>query len=190
VPKPTYPRDRFDDLPADSGRVGAHRAENPHMRGWVVFLWAAIATIVLVAAGIFGTLIVSGRIVLFPTPEPSVTAAPTVTPVVDPSYTVVVLNATGVDGQGTSLKDAIVSAGWSADSINVSDASSTYPTTTVYYAQPEDAPAAAGLAKVIGGAAVEQSDRYQPPGDPEAKQLAVVMGTDRVSPSPTATTKK
>ena len=30
------------------------------MRGWVVLLWAVLATIVLVAVGIFGTLLVTG----------------------------------------------------------------------------------------------------------------------------------
>ena len=49
-------------------RVGAHRAENPRMRGWVVLLWAALATVVLIAIGIFGTLLASGRIDFAPTP--------------------------------------------------------------------------------------------------------------------------
>ena len=52
MPKSTFPRDRFDDLPASGGRVGAHRAENPRMRGGVVLLWAALATVVLIAVGL------------------------------------------------------------------------------------------------------------------------------------------
>ena len=84
VPQQTFPRDRFDDLP-ETGRVGAHRAENPRMRGWVVLLWAVLATIVLIAVGIFGTLLASGRIELFPTPAPTVAPAATVAPVVDPT---------------------------------------------------------------------------------------------------------
>jgi hypothetical protein len=157
------------------------------MRGWVVFLWAAVATIVLVAVGIFGTLVVSGRIVLFPTPSPSATPTPTITPVVDTTYTVLVINATGVDGQATAVKDTLVQAKFPADNVLASDAGSTFATTTVYYPLPEDAPAAAGVAKLIGGAKTELSDKYQPAGDPEAKQLAIVLGTDRVAPAPTAT---
>ena len=61
MPTSRHPKDRFDDLP-DTDRVGAHRAENPRMRGWVVLLWAALATVVLIAVGIFGTLIASGQI--------------------------------------------------------------------------------------------------------------------------------
>ena len=41
------------------------------MRGWVVLLWAILATVVLVAVGIFGTQLVTGRVGLFPTPTPT-----------------------------------------------------------------------------------------------------------------------
>jgi len=51
MPQPSHPRDRFDDVP-DLSRVGAHRAENPHLRAGVVFLWALVATIALAAGGI------------------------------------------------------------------------------------------------------------------------------------------
>lgn len=189
MPRTSYPRDRFDDPPADSDRVGAHRSENPHLRGWIVLLWAIVATVVLVAAGIFGSLVVSGRVTLFPTATPVITPSqtPTIPARIDTSYTVLVLNATGVGGQGAPVKNVIVAAGWSPDNVLVSDATAPFKTTTVYYAQPEDAPAAAGLAKAIGGAAIAENSQYQPAGDPEAKQLSVVVGTDRVSPGPTST---
>lgn len=199
MPKTSYPRDRFDDLPADAGRVGAHRAENPHLRGWVILLWAALATIVLIAVGIFGTLYASGRIVLFPTPTPVATAAPEVTPVIDTSYSVLVLNATPEEGLATQMKDDIVAAGWPADTVFASEAGTTdFAQTTVFYALPEDEAAAKGLAElVLGGAQVAQSDAYQPEDDPDTadvdesqtRQLVVVIGLDRTSnpPSPSAT---
>ncbi|MFH8249436.1 LytR C-terminal domain-containing protein [Microbacterium sp. B2969] len=203
MPKSTFARDRFDELPADSGRVGAHRAENPHMRGWVVFLWAVLATIVLVAVGIFGTLLVSGRVVLFPTPSPTPTPVATIAPVVDTGYQVIVLNATPEDGLATQMRDQIIAAGWPADSVTASGSGATdFPETTVYYSLPEDEAAARGLAEqVLGGAKVAQSDvysqMYQPQDDPnttdvdesQAKQLVVVIGLDRTSnpPSPTPT---
>lgn len=197
--KSSYPKDRFDDLSASSSRVGAHRAENPRMRGWVVFFWAVLATIVLVAVGIFGTLLASGRIELFATPTPTPTPVPTVEPVIDTSYSVLVLNATPEEGLATQMKDQIIAAGWPVDSVNASGAGSTdFPETTVYYAFPEDEAAARGLAElVLGGAAVAQSDVYQPFDDPATadvdeslkKQLVVVIGLDRTSnpPSPSAT---
>lgn len=158
------------------------------MRGWVVLLWAVLATIVLVAVGIFGTLLVSGRVVLFPTPTPTASPLPVVTPVVDTTYEVLILNATPEVGLATQMKDVVVGAGWAEETVSAGEAGSTdFAETTVFYYLPTDEAAAAGLAEVIGGAKIAQSDVYQPTDDPEAKQLAVVIGLDRTSnpPSPT-----
>lgn len=182
MPNPSQPRDRFDSLPDDTGRVGAHRAENPHMSGWLVFTWAAVATVVLVGAGIFGTLVASGKISLGPSPSPTVVAAPVATPVIDPSYTVLVLNATGQAGLAASVKQQVVAAGWKPENVQAGDAGTTgFEKTTVYYALPADEGPARGLAQALGGAQVAQSAAYQPANDAEAKQLAVVVGTDRTS---------
>jgi len=166
------------------------------MRAGVVFLWAALATIVLVAVGIFGTLIASGRVVLFPTPEPTVTSLPTVAPVVDTGYSVIVLNATPETGLATQMRDEIIAAGWPPDSVNAGQAGSTdFAETTVYFAYPEDEAAARGLAEtVLGGAQVSQSTVYQPADDPgtadvdesQTKQLVVVIGLDRASGAPSS----
>ncbi|QKJ18829.1 LytR C-terminal domain-containing protein [Microbacterium hominis] len=182
MPHPSYPKDRFDDLPSDTGRVGAHRAENPHIHRWVVLMWAVGATIVLIALGVFATLLASGRVTLFPTSAPVVEASPTATvvPVLDTTYEVLVLNATPQSGLATQTKDAVVNAGWPADDVLASEAGTDdFPETTVYYATEADQAAAAGLAEAIGGARIEQSSVYQPADDPEARQLTVVVGLDR-----------
>ena len=168
------------------------------MRGWVVFLWAVLATIVLIAVGIFGTLLASGRITLVPAETPIPTPVATVEPVVDTSYAVIVLNATPEEGLATQTKDILVAAGWAEESVTASGAGVTdFAETTVYYAFPEDEAAARGLAEtVLGGARVAQSDQYQPADDPatedvdesQTRQLVVVIGLDRTSsqPSPSA----
>ena len=46
--------------------------------------------------------------------------------------------------------------------------------------------AAAGLAGVIGGARIEQSEVYQP-ASPDTKQLTVVIGLDRTAAGQTPT---
>jgi hypothetical protein len=154
-----------------------------------VLLWAALATIVLIAVGIFGTLLASGRIELFPTPTPTVAPVPEVTPVIDTTFEVQILNATPEQGLATQTKDVVVAAGWPDSLVLASEAGSNdFPQTTVYYLAPEDEAAAAGLAQVIGGARTERSDVYQPV-DPESKLLTVVIGLDRTaagqSPTPT-----
>lgn len=181
MPHSTFPRDRFDDLPEDGGRIGAHRAEQPRLHGWVILMWAVAATAVLIVLGVFGTLLASGRIELFPEPAPTSTVAPVpgVEPVVDTSYGVLILNATPEEGLATQTKDVVVAAGWAADDVLASEAGSDdFAETTVYYVDAADEAAAAGLADVIGGANIEQSDVYQPT-DPESSQLTIVLGLDR-----------
>lgn len=168
------------------------------MRPWAVLLWASLATVVLIAVGIFATLLASGRIQLAPDPEPTAAPQPTVAPVVDTSYAVLVLNATPEEGLATRIKDEIVDAGWAADRVTASGAGTTdFPETTVYYAFPTDQAAAAGLAEeVLGGARIEQSDVYQPIDDPgtadvdesQSLQLTVVVGLDRTANPPAAET--
>lgn len=184
MPRTTFPRDRFDDVTETSGRVGAHRAENPRMRGGIVFLWAAVTTVVLVVAGIFGTLVVSGRIVLFPEAVATPTAAPQIEPVVDTTYPVLVLNATGQAGLATQMRDTVVAAGWPDDAVIASDAQSPFETTTVYYVNEADEAAALGLADVIGGAEVALNNQYAqfyPAADEgeASRVLTIVLGTDR-----------
>ncbi|MFT4230658.1 MAG: LytR C-terminal domain-containing protein [Microbacterium sp.] len=186
MPTESYPRDRFDEIPAQRGRIGAHRAENPRMRAGVVLLWAVAATLALVAAGVFGTLVASGRIDLTPpVASSSGTPEPTVTPVVDTSFSVLVLNATPVEGLAGRLAEDIVAAGWESAQVTAGEAGSDdFRVTTVYYSDPEDEAAAAGLAEVIGGAEIEESADYLQSSD--QKQLTVVIGLDRVaSSSPT-----
>ncbi|MFG6504391.1 LytR C-terminal domain-containing protein [Microbacterium sp. P05] len=191
MPKTTFPRDRFDDLADESGRVGAHRAENPRMRGGAIFLWAVAAVVLLTVAGIFATLLISGRISLTPEAEPTAAPAPVVVPVLDTTSTVIVLNASGQPGLATAVKDTLVSAGWPAESVFPGDASSGFDTTTVYYSLPEDEAAAAGVAEAIGGADVQQSsvyDAYPVEDDPDtdtnetdALRFVVVVGADRAT---------
>ncbi|MFT4211494.1 MAG: LytR C-terminal domain-containing protein [Microbacterium sp.] len=179
MPRQSYPRDRFDDLPAGSGRVGAHRAENPRMRVGVVLLWAVAATIVLVAVGIFGSLIVSGKIVLFPAATESAVAIPTVTPTIDTSYTVLVLNATSESGLATEVKNELIAQGWSEQNVNASNASGSFDTTTVYYADEDAYAAALGLAVIVGATDVEFDENY-PIAGVSTTQLTVVLGSDQL----------
>lgn len=194
MPRTIYPKDRFDDLPPDVERIGVHRAENPRLRGGVVVMWSAIATIVLIAIGVFGTMLATGR--FSPgggeQPRPPAVEAPAAEAVVDTSYSVLVLNATPEDGLAGDVSDTIVGAGWAAGDIIAGEAGSDdFPTTTVYYPTADDEGAARGLADVLGGADVARNDSYQPTDDPttdpdesQARQLVVVIGLDRMTEPP------
>jgi len=183
VPQPV--KDRFDEVARDSGRVGAHRAEAPGMNGWVVLLWSFVAALVLIVVGIFVALLMMGRITLFPAAEPTVAPTPEQTGVVDTSYSVLVLNATPESGLDAQVRETLINEQWPDDMISYGPAGSQdFADTTVYYVSEADELAAIGLADLIGGAQVEQSDFYANPNDPEQKQLVVVIGLDRSSIEP------
>ena len=187
---PTHPTDRFDELPStnEPRRVGAHRAEQPRLRRSRLLLWAAIATVVLIAGGVVATLWAGGRFGPGRPTDLLPTAVATADPVVDTSYTIVVLNATPQEGLGGTLSADIIAAGWSADDVTAGDAGShDFERTTVFYAREEDEGAARGLAQAIGGADVELSEAYQDADDESLRQLVVVIGLDRASGESTPT---
>ena len=102
------------------------------MNGWVVLLWSFVAALVLIIAGIFGALVVMGRIDLFPEPTPSVAPTPEQTGVIDPTYSVLILNATPDSGLDDQMRDTLINAGWAAATVLASDsASDDFETTTV-----------------------------------------------------------
>ncbi len=155
------------------------------MNGWIVLLWSFVAALVLIIAGIFGSLVVMGRITLFPEAAPSATPAPVETGVIDTTYSVMILNASPDDGLDDQMRDVLINNGWAADIVFATDsASQDFATTTVYYVAAEDELAAIGLANLVGGAEVEQSDFYADLNDTEQKQLTVVIGVDRTADAP------
>jgi len=152
------------------------------MNGWLVLLWSFVAALVLIIAGVFGSLIVMGRVSLFPEAEPTATPTPTETGVVDTTYSVLILNASPDDGLDDQMRDLLINSGWAADIVFASDsASQDFATTTVYYIDAEDELAAIGLANLIGGAEVSQSDYYADQNSTDQKQLTVVIGVDRAT---------
>ncbi|VXB95653.1 LytR cell envelope-related transcriptional attenuator [Microbacterium sp. 8M] len=185
MPEPA--RDRFDVIPHAQGRVGAHRAENPGMRGWFVVLWAAVATAVLIAGGIFAAMLAMGKIGFdqgapVPVPTHTATSAP---PALDTAYAVFVLNATGVDGLAAVTRDTIVNAGFPGGAVATGDAAAEdFPTSTVYYQTEADKSAAQALANLIGATKIALSDRYGDDVVAGQKQLTVVLGMDLAKNAP------
>ncbi len=155
------------------------------MNGWVVLLWSFVAALVLIIGGIFASLVVMGRITLFPEAVPSVAPTPEETGVVDTTYSVMILNATPEEGLDAQVRDTLLNSGWSADNVFASDSGSQdFAMTTVYYVADDDELAAIGVARLIGGAEVQQSDFYADMNTTDGTQLTVVIGLDRSSTAP------
>ncbi|KRF32987.1 LytR C-terminal domain-containing protein [Yonghaparkia sp. Soil809] len=176
-----YPSDRFDDVPAELGRVGAHRAPVPPSRGWVAAGVIALATGMLVGLGLLALQAIDSGLDLGappPVSEPSAEPEPEVAPVTDPStvqlpegFTITVLNGAGVDGLGQSSADALIAAGWPVGAVT-NAAADDIETTTVYYSDPADEGIALGMVELLGLGTIELSDAF--PGAP----ITIVVGAD------------
>lgn len=180
-----FPPDRFESVHDDLYRVGAHRAPS-RSRGWVTFWWAALATCVLVGAGVFGLSVVRGTVGLpfnssaISTPTPTPTPTPTVTPKLDPSLAITVLNGTTTPQLANNTGDYLVSKGWAGASATVGARSNTatpnIKKTVVYYTDPANEAAAKALVQSLKVGTTELSSAF-----PDSK-LTVVLGADFTLP--------
>lgn len=175
----SFPPDRFDEIPKDLDRVGAHRAPRKRGRGWIAFGWAALATIVLIAAGAVGIMVLNNGLDFTATPgssassTPRGSAGPTAAPTVDPSLSVTVLNGTDTAGLAASAATALTGQGWTVGATS-NASTSDIKTTTVYYADATLEGAARGVASALPGASIALSSDFADSG----AQIVAVLGAD------------
>ena len=180
----TYPPDRFDEPPRDLQRVGAHRAPDKANSRLIAFGWSALATGLLVGAGVLGLAAFTNSINIDLPFEsgaalgPSESPAETVVPLLDPAVAITVLNGTATNGLANQVGDFLEAAGWggAADGIGsrASAADQTVTATVVYYGDPVNEAAARALIETLGVGTISLSDTY--PTSP----LTVVIGSDYV----------
>jgi len=173
----THPKDRFDEIPATEGRVGAHRRPPaPHAR-LVAFAWAALATGVIVLLGFIGLLVIDNRVQFndvftAPTGIADASASPSATPTLDPALQIAVLNGTATAGLAASAGDQLTTAGWTVPTVANAN-SEDQAVTTVYYSDAALEGAALGLVESLGAGEIVQGDEFVETGD-----LVVVLGAD------------
>lgn len=180
-----FPKDRFDDVPADIMRVGAHRAPKPKGRGWIGFAVAVLGTVLLTGAGLVGLAAINSNINFelpffagqrseTPTPTPTPTAVPTL----DPGVPLTILNGTPTPGLATQVGDALVAKGWNGAKEGVGSranaSTNDIEETTIYYSDPSLEGAARGLVLALGVGDIRLSTDF--PGSP----ITVVIGSDYV----------
>ncbi|MEO5920825.1 MAG: LytR C-terminal domain-containing protein [Pseudolysinimonas sp.] len=171
-----FPQDQFDEVPTELKRVGAHRAPPPRGRGAIAFAWAALATGVLVVAGLYG-LSRFDPTFQFTLPDlgggngedPGVSASPSassVPPVTDPTtvdpalgLTISVLNGSSAEGLQNTAADAIAAAGW-PNPARANASARDEPTTVIYYRSTEFEGIALGLAQLLGVGTIQLSDAF------------------------------
>lgn len=172
-----YPRDRFDALPKNP-RVGAHRVAGRARRAWRYVLVGAIATVVLVTAGVvYVNSIGSGSGLPLQNDPPSQTED-RVVPQIDPTATVVVLNGTPTPNLAAGVDEVITLNAWGSIIFSDNAATRDVQISAVFYADEADLPAAEGLAQQLGGVSTYQSDGYAEYG----ARLIVLLGADYAGP--------
>ena len=169
--------DRFDKLPEDLSRVGAHRAPRSARSSLIAFAWAALSTFVLVAAGVIAMVFVTGTLsfgglVPVASETPATASTQVVKPTIDPTVLVNVINASGVDGAATRVADQLA-----ADGVLIgtkSNSAEVVEKTMVYYGDPAVEGVARGIARALGGGAeIERTSAF---AGTQAK-ISVVVGS-------------
>lgn len=176
--------DQFDNLPDQLDRVGAHRGPKVKGRGWLTFLWAVLATAVLVVGGLYvlSTFDASIKFGLGPasadnTPTATGTPTPIITPVTDPStvkdrkIVITVLNGTALVGLQTQAADKLKAAGWKVGT-TANSTETDIKTTTIYYADKSNEDVAEGLQVLLNAENIQFSNHFL--GSP----ITVVVGSD------------
>ncbi|MBC7590363.1 MAG: LytR C-terminal domain-containing protein [Salinibacterium sp.] len=191
-----YPKDRFDELPEDLKRVGAHRGPRRRGGGWIGFAWAALATLLLIVGGIFVLKVVVGLNIDIPfistasspapleSPQP--TAAPTADPVLDPTtidparaIKTSIYNGTTTAELQNTVGDALAAAGWVIDT-RARASTSDVGKTTVYYSDPLNEDVARGLVVALGIGEIRLVPADTFPGNP----ITIVIGLDYPGATP------
>lgn len=179
-----FPQDQFDEIPDALDRVGAHRAPARKARVWLRLLWAALATVALVAAGLYGLSRINPQFSLDlpdlgdPAAGPTVDPLPIADPVTDPALVpedlglyFSILNGSEVPGAENTLGDELLGAGW-PDPLRARASTSDVETTTVYYRTADFEGIARGVVEQLGVGRVILSDAYL--GAP----VTILIGSD------------
>jgi hypothetical protein len=181
-----YPKDRFDKLPEDLKRIGAHRGPKKKGGGWIGFAFALLATGLLVFGGLWGLSKFVGIDVglpIFqaaPEPTPTPTPTPTADPVLDPTtvdparaITVAILNGTPSTGIENTVGDALAGVGWAVNG-RFPAAEKNIEKTTVYYSDVANEDVARGVVVSLGIGSIKLVAPDTFPG----ATLTVVVGLD------------
>ncbi|MHA6695566.1 LytR C-terminal domain-containing protein [Homoserinimonas sp. A520] len=184
-------RDRFDAVPDDLHRVGAHRAKAHWGQGWANLAWVVGAILVLSIGGLWGLSQINSDFQFGlpfmnaaeeePGDAPPADSPEAVEPKLDPAIVITVLNGTGTPGLSNTVGDYLVSQGWEGAAFGVgarvSASASDVEITQVIYNNPDNEAAARAMLETLGVGELVLANTYP------ASPLAVLIGSDYVLPA-------
>jgi len=180
-----YPQDQFDTLPEDLVRVGAHRAPKKRGGGWLGFLSAVVATVILVIGGLYAVSLVNESVEFnfpgFGTEEeavPSASPTPEIIAITDPSmlpkerkYSITILNGTTNPDLDEAASKALTDVKWKVAATTTASQTD-IDETIVYYRNPLDEDIARGLVQLLGTGDVRESTAFF------GSSINIVIGSD------------
>ncbi|MHA3723373.1 LytR C-terminal domain-containing protein [Leucobacter sp. HY1910] len=174
----SYPEDRFDRV-QHTGRVGAHRVTARPRYVWHFVIAGIIGFALLTAVGVFAVhnIGAAGKLPL-QDPAPQVEAPKKVVPQLNPEATVAVLNGSETVNLAAALDKIIADEQWGQILFSGAAATQDVTISAVFYSDPADAEAAAGLAAKLGGLSTYTTSEY----DEYGAQLIVLLGSDYAGP--------
>ena len=172
------PRDRFDEVKR-SGRVGAHRITARPRYIWQYIVAALLGFALLTTIGIVAVHSI-GSAGKLPTSRSATATGTSQAPQaeLDPEATVAVLNGTTIPNLAAAVDQIITSEEWGQIRFSGSAAESDVAISAVFYSEPADEAAAAGLAAKLGGISTYITEDYAA----YEVQLVVLIGADYQGP--------
>ena len=176
-----YPEDRFDRIPSGRGRVGAHRVTARPRYVWQYLIAGLLGFALLTTVGVLAVHSIgdAGKLPLSGSPlggDTSVTQKPEA--VLNPEATVAVLNGTPTQNLAAALDGIITENAWGKILFSGSASASDVKISAVFYSDPAQASAAAGLAAKLGGLSTYTTDDYLSYN----ADLVVLIGEDYAGP--------
>lgn len=174
-----YPQDRFDRI-QPSGRVGAHRVTARPRYTWQYLIAGLLGFALLTTAGVIAVHSIGNTGKLPLTGRPSGGGSVTQTPdaVLNPDATVAVLNGTETQNLAAALDGIITESKWGKIIFSGSASASDVKISAVFYSDPAQASAAAGLAAKLGGLSTYTTEDYASYN----ADLIVLIGADYAGP--------
>ena len=175
----SYPEDRFDRV-HHTGRIGAHRVTARPRYIWQYLIAGLLGFALLTTAGILAVQSIgaTGKLPLATSGDSSGSAAPTVKAELDPEATIAILNGTPTENLAAALDAIVTTEQWGKIQFSGSAETTDVAISAVFYSNPDDAAAAAGLAEKLGGVSTYTSTEYESYG----VRLVVLLGADYKGP--------